>query len=140
MADANQEAVASVLNQYHKAASEHDFQKYFGLMTADAVFIGTDATERWDVKAFKAYVKPHFDKGRGWTYTPKTRNISFAPDHKVAWFDEILDNAKYGTCRGTGVLVEEGKDWKISQYHLTIPVPNELADTLVKLIQTPKTK
>jgi ketosteroid isomerase-like protein len=140
MADVHEAAVASVLNQFHKAASEHDFQKYFGLMTADAVFIGTDATERWDVKAFKDYVKPHFDKGRGWTYTPKTRHISFSKDRSVAWFDEILDNAKYGTCRGTGVLVKDGKDWKISQYHLTIPVPNELADTLVKLIQAPKAK
>jgi ketosteroid isomerase-like protein len=140
MADVHEEAVTSVLNQFHKAASEHDFQKYFGLMTADAVFIGTDATERWDVKAFKAYVKPHFEKGRGWTYKPRTRHISFTPDRNVAWFDEILDNAKYGTCRGTGVLVKDGKDWKISQYHLTIPVPNELAEAVVKLIQAPKPK
>lgn len=140
MADVHEEAVASVLNQFHKAASEHDFQKYFGLMTADAVFIGTDATERWDVKAFKAYVKPHFEKGRGWTYKPRTRHISVTPDRNVAWFDEILDNAKYGTCRGTGVLVKDGKDWKISQYHLTIPVPNEFAETVVKLIQAPKPK
>lgn len=140
MADQNEEAVASALNQFHKAASDHDFKKYFGLMTADAVFIGTDAGERWDVKAFKDYVKPHFDKGQGWTYKPKERHISFAPDRSVAWFDEILENAKYGICRGTGVLVKDGKDWKISQYHLTIPVPNELAETVVKLIQTPKPK
>lgn len=140
MANQNEEAVALVLNQFHKAASDHDFNKYFGLMTADAVFIGTDAGERWDVKAFKDYVKPHFDKGRGWTYLPKKRHISFAPDTRVAWFDEILENSKYGICRGTGVLVKDGKDWKISQYHLTIPVPNELADALVKMIQTPKGK
>ncbi|WP_141731781.1 nuclear transport factor 2 family protein [Oligoflexus tunisiensis] len=140
MAESKEEAVASVLDQFHKAASAHDFTKYFGLMTADAVFIGTDASERWDVKAFKDYVKPHFDKGRGWTYQPKTRHINFSPDHGVAWFDEILENAKYGTCRGTGVLVKDGKVWKIAQYHLTIPVPNELASTVVKMIQAPKPK
>ncbi len=138
MAEQNQEAVSSVLNLFHKAASEHDFQKYFGLMSADAVFIGTDAKERWDISAFKAYVKPHFDNGQGWTYILKERHINFTPDQKVAWFDEILENPKYGTCRGSGVLVKEGKDWKISQYHLTIPVPNELVDGLVKMMKSPR--
>jgi hypothetical protein len=140
MAHAQENAVAAVLDQFHQAAADHDFQKYFGLMTEDAVFIGTDASERWDVKSFKAYVKPHFDKGRGWTYKSRTRHISFAQDQKVAWFDELLDNPKYGTCRGTGVLVRIGKDWKISQYHLTIPIPNELAETVVKMIQAPQPK
>lgn len=137
MAEPSVEAVDAVLNQFHKAASDHDFAKYFGLMTEDAVFIGTDASERWDVKAFKAYVKPIFDKGKGWTYIKKERHISLAPGATVAWFDEILNNDKYGVCRGTGVLVKSGKDWKISQYHLTIPVPNELADKVTSLIKAP---
>jgi uncharacterized protein (TIGR02246 family) len=140
MAATREETVASVLDQFHKAASAHDFKQYFGLMTDDAVFIGTDATERWGRKEFMDYVKPHFDKGRGWTYQPKKRHIHFSANHEVAWFDEILENAKYGTCRGTGVLVKEGKVWKIAQYHLTIPVPNEHAEALVKMIQTPRAK
>ncbi len=135
MAANEQESIGIILDQFHQAAAEHDFQKYFDLMSADAVFIGTDATERWTKAAFKDYVKPHFDKGHGWTYIPKQRNISFAPSAQVAWFDEILDNEKYGTCRGSGVLLKEGKSWKISQYHLTIPVPNALVLPLVKMIQ-----
>ncbi|MDX2437638.1 MAG: nuclear transport factor 2 family protein, partial [Acidobacteriota bacterium] len=31
------------------------------------------------------------------------------------------------TCRGTGVLVLVDGDWKISQYSLSIPMPNDLA-------------
>jgi hypothetical protein len=44
-----------------------------------------------------------------------------------AWFDEILDSSSYGTSRGTGVLIRTNEGWKISQYHLTFPIPNELA-------------
>lgn len=137
LADQDQDAVASVLNLFHKAAAAHDFDRYFSLAADNFVFIGTDANERWDLKDFKAYVKPHFDKGKGWTYEAKDRHIDFAPGRRVAWFDETLQNAKFGTCRGTGVLIKQGKDWKISQYHLTIPVPNDLAETLVKMIQSP---
>ena len=140
MAGLDKDAIQAVLDQFHQAASEHDFTKYFASFSQDAVFIGTDASERWELEAFKAYVKPHFDKGQGWTYTPRERHISVAAGASVAWFDEMLDNAKYGTCRGTGVLVKEGKSWKLSQYHLTIPVPNELVEPLVKMIQAKRPK
>jgi hypothetical protein len=32
----------------HKAAGGAQFDAYFNLMTADAIFIGTDATENWN--------------------------------------------------------------------------------------------
>jgi hypothetical protein len=66
---------------------------------------------------------------------PGTRHIAFDPSGTVAWFDELLDNAHYGETRGTGVLRRIGGAWKIEQYHLTIPVPNALADTVVKMIR-----
>ena len=133
-------AITRVLDSFHEAASQHDFQRYFEQTSPDLVFLGTDAKERWDRKAFEQYVKPFFDKGQGWTYKAQERHIQIAQDQKLAWFDELLDNPKYGTCRGTGVLQKIGKDWKISQDHLTIPVPNELAATLVQMIQDAKTK
>ena len=46
---------------------------------------------------------------------------------ETAWFDEMLWNEKYGTCRGTGVLVLTEQGWRIAQYHLTFPIPNELS-------------
>lgn len=119
--------VESTLNQFHQAASEAKFETYFGFFAEDGVFIGTDASERWTVKQFKDYTAPHFAKGKGWTYTSRSRNISFNKDQSVAWFDEILDSASYGTSRGTGVLVLENANWKIAQYHLTFPIPNDLA-------------
>lgn len=132
--------VEKVLNSFHKAASEAKFDEYFSYFGKDAVFIGTDASERWPVEAFKAYTRPYFAKGKGWTYTPKSRHVDFSPDQKVAWFDEILDSEKYGTSRGTGVLVQEAAQWKILQYHLTFPIPNELAEKMTSEIKAYETK
>ncbi|MBV8656817.1 MAG: nuclear transport factor 2 family protein [Burkholderiales bacterium] len=130
--------IGQVLDRFHAAASAAQFDTYFGLFAPDGVFIGTDASERWTVDAFKAYAKPHFDKGQGWTYLPHDRHIDLAPDGQHAWFDELLDNKGFGTCRGTGVLRKIGGAWKVEQYHLTIPVPNALADDVAKMIRGTK--
>ncbi|WP_374356495.1 nuclear transport factor 2 family protein [Chitinimonas sp.] len=128
-------AVSAVLDRFHAAASKAQFDDYFAQFTDDGVFIGTDASERWTVPQFQAYARPHFDKGRGWTYTKVERHISLAPDGSHAWFDELLDNASLGRCRGSGVLRKVAGQWKIAQYHLTIPVPNALADEFAKRIR-----
>jgi hypothetical protein len=128
--------IEQVLDQFHRAASKASFDEYFGLFAPDGVFLGTDATERWTVAQFKAYAKPHFDKGRGWTYTKVERHINVSADDRHASFDELLDNAELGRCRGTGVLRRVDRAWKIEQYHLTIPVPNALAKDVVAKIRT----
>jgi hypothetical protein len=127
--------VEKTLNQFHEAAAKAEGKTYFGLFAPEGVFIGTDASERWTVEEFRKYAEPHFSKGKGWTYLPKQRHVHFAPGEEIAWFDEILESASYGVCRGTGVLRKIGGAWKISQYHLTIPVPNELANKVVKMIR-----
>lgn len=132
--DARTRAISAVLNDFHDAASKADENRYFNHFTPDAVFIGTDAKERWTYSQFRAYAKPHFDAGTGWSYTATSRNIFLSPNADVAWFDEMLENKKYGTCRGTGVLIKVDQIWRISQYHLVIPVPNELVADLMKLI------
>ena len=133
-----QDAASQTLDRFHPAAARAQFEEYFSLFAPEGVFIGTDASERWTVAQFKAYAKPHFDKGRGWTYTKVERNITVAADGKHASFDELLDNAGLGRCRGTGVLRLIDGQWRIEQYHLTIPVPNELASEVVKRIREGK--
>ena len=127
--------VGSVIDNLHHMAATANFDGYFDLYSDNAVFIGTDASEVWSVDEFKAYAKPHFDKGTGWTYHPRNRHIYFSSDNNVAWFDELLDNESLGETRGTGVLIKVGDTWKISQYHLTIPVPNSIADDVADLIK-----
>ncbi len=129
--------VGAVLDQLHAAASKADGPTYFGLYTPDAVFIGTDATERWSMLQFRAYAEPYFAKGHGWTYVPRERHVILAPvDCRcVAWFDELLDSKSYGTARGAGVLVKGADGWKISQYVLSFPIPNDVADEVTARIK-----
>lgn len=127
--------VGVVLDHLHQYASKAQFDDYFALFAPDGVFLGTDATERWTLDQFKNYAKPLAAKHQGWTYTVKQRHVSLAPDSSHAWFDKLLDNATLGECRGTGVLRKVGGEWKIEQYHLTIPVPNALAEDLAKRVR-----
>lgn len=135
-------AVLSVLDALHQHASKGDGEKYFELFTPNAVFIGTDATERWSLDQFKAYALPLFARGRSWTYKPRasSRNVELSDDRSVAWFNELLDNDKYGLCRGTGVLRKVDGKWRIAQYHLTVPIPNELLERVSAMVKakTPK--
>jgi ketosteroid isomerase-like protein len=137
---AETEAVGKVIDAYHAAASKADEEAYFNLMAPNGVFLGTDATENWDKAAFRAFAHPHFSQGKGWTFTPRNRHIYLSRDGQVAWFDELLDSATYGECRGTGVLEKLDGQWKIAQYHLTIPMPNDLAKDLVARIREAKNK
>lgn len=127
--------VEETLDAWHSAAARADGERYFAQLHRKAIFFGTDATERWDKAAFEAYAQPFFSEGHGWTFIPRDRHVYFDGFRKIAWFDERLDNEKYGECRGTGVLVRTGRDWLIVQYNLTIPVPNDLALTLVEMIR-----
>ena len=129
-------SVAAVLDGFHAAAAAADEEKYFAALAPDAVFLGTDATERWTKEEFRRFAHPYFAKGKAWTYKATSRWISFAPDRQVAWFDELLESPHLGTCRGSGVLVSVGGSWKITQYNLSIPIPNALADAVVKQIRT----
>lgn len=126
--------INTVLNSLHTYAAEANGKAYFDLYTDDAVFLGTDVTERWTKAAFQAYAMPIFSQGRGWRYTPRERHVALSPMGNMAWFDEVLDSENYGTSRGTGVLTRTKAGWKISQYHLTFPIPNDLADKMTAQI------
>ena len=131
----DEQMVAGTLNTLHQAAADADYGAYSSVFATDAVFLGTDATERWTRDEFMTFAKPYFDQGRGWTYVMTERHITVAEHGATAWFDEELDNAGLGKTRGSGVLTREGGQWKISQYNLTIPIPNELAGEVVDRIR-----
>ncbi|WP_396635973.1 nuclear transport factor 2 family protein [Maribacter sp. R77961] len=130
--DGTKEAIATTLDTWHKAASNAEFDAYFDLMTTDAVFIGTDAMENWNIPAFKAYSKPHFDKGKAWSFTAVERNIYVDEAQDFAWFDELL-NTQMKLCRGSGVLRKTDIGWKIAHYVLSIAVPNEHVSELIAI-------
>ena len=120
-----QEDLDVLLNGLHLDAHTGSFESYFDRYSTDAVFLGTDKTERWTIEEFKAYAKPAFSDGHGWTYAVIERN--WEGDGNTRWFDEILLNEKLGHCRGTGVVEFINGEWKISHYALTMLVPNSIA-------------
>lgn len=134
---ADEAAIGRTLDALHDAASKADGARYFALFAPGAVFIGTDATERWTIEQFKAYAEHRFAEGKGWTYhlRPGSRRVTVDSPAGYAFFDELLDNEKYGECRGTGVLRRCGDRWLIAQYHLTVPVPNELLESVAAEIR-----
>lgn len=124
--------VNKVLDDLNTFAAQADFKNYFDLFAEESTFIGTDATEVWDRKQFMDYSKPYFDKGKAWKFKSLKRNITFSKDGMYAWFDEILDT-QMKICRGSGVLERVGNKWKIKQYVLSMTVPNDVVDDVVKL-------
>lgn len=131
----DKQAITVVLDNWHKAAAEGNFNNYFGAMSDESIFIGTDATENWNKKQFQDFAKPYFDKGAAWNFKPLNRNIYFDASGKVAWFNELLDTWMK-ICQGSGVMVKEKGVWKIKHYVLSATVPNDNIDEVVK-IKTP---
>ena len=126
LGNVEKEEINKVLDNLHKYASEANGEKYFQLFNDQAVFHGTDLNERWSIDEFKKYAQNRFDTGIGWTYKSLERNIFINSSNTTAWFDEILINEKYGKFRGTGVLSKVDDMWKIDQYNLLLPIPNDL--------------
>jgi SnoaL-like domain len=124
--DAIRRAIANVLDDMHDAAAHADEARYFAHFADDAVFLGTDAKERWDLPAFRAFAHPYFTKGKAWSFRAVRRVVTLARDGDLAWFDEDLATEKLGPARGSGVLVRgpEGA-WKVVQYNLATVIPNE---------------
>lgn len=128
----NKNEINVVLNDWHKAASAANFNDYFSALTDDSIFIGTDPTENWNKTEFEAFAKPYFDKGKAWNFTPIERHIYFSEDKKTAWFDELLDT-QMKICRGSGILVKINNTWKIKHYVLSMTIPNDNTDEVVKI-------
>ena len=125
LADDQRAAIDALIDGLHQDAHEGNFQTYFDRYTPDAVFLGTDKSERWTIEEFKVYAEPAFEDGHGWTYSVKERN--WEGEGKTRWFDEVLLNEKLGHCRGTGVVELIDGEWKIAHYALTMLVPNDIA-------------
>ncbi len=124
--------VNKTIGKWHKAAREANFDNYFNLMTDDAIFIGTDATENWTLPEFKKFARPYFDSGKAWSFSALERNLYVHENLRVVWFDELLDT-QMGICRGSGVVMKENGKWKIHHYVLSIAIPNENVDEVTKL-------
>ena len=128
------ETINHLLDDWHKAAANADLESYFSKMTDDAIYLGTDASERWTKDEFYKFCKPYFDKGKAWEFKAKNRTVYFSENYKTAWFEETLDTWM-GECRGSGVLILKDKIWKIVHYNLAVAVPNKVIKEYIKLLK-----
>ncbi len=134
-----QAEINKLMDNWHHAASIADEETFFGSMTADGVYIGTDAGERWLRDEMKIWSKKFFEGESAWSFKAHSRIVNFSEDEQMGWFDELLDTWM-GPCRGSGVVVKTDDGWKIKHYHLAIAVPNEQVDGYLKLIGKPRKK
>ncbi|OQR86257.1 hypothetical protein ACHHYP_10795 [Achlya hypogyna] len=133
-------SVDALLDAFHTAATNGDLKGYFGCYHKDGRFLGTDATENWHVNEFFDFAKPHFATGSGWEYRPiaGSRKVTYLPSEiapAYCVFDELLESADFlATSRGSGTLVLTNGAWHVLQYHLTFPIPNDLAKAMTAKI------
>ncbi len=125
----------STVDDWHQAAAAGDRDRYLGHFAPDAVYMGTDPSERWDLATFTAYVQEHFQPGAGWSYQPSNRHIMLGSGSTMAWFDEELESNGYGALRGTGVMRRDSDEWKIVHYSMVFTVPNEVRSEVINAVR-----
>lgn len=126
-----------LVTSWHLAATNAD-TSFFDYMADDAVYIGTDASERWSKKEFVDFAIPYFRRGKAWDFKTIERRVYYSDNEDVAWFDETLDTWM-GVCRSSGVLQKyKGKGWKIKHYQLSCTVPNDKVKQFIELMKENK--
>ncbi|HEY0741817.1 MAG TPA: nuclear transport factor 2 family protein [Chryseosolibacter sp.] len=131
---AQTEELHAFIDQWHLAATTANEKQFFDAIDDEAIYIGTDASERWTKAEFRAFAKPHFDKGKAWDFKAHDRDLHVSADGKYVWFSELL-TTWMGICRGSGILYNTPTGWKIKQYHLAVTVPNETIKDFISLVE-----
>lgn len=129
------EQIDLLIDNWHQAAADANYNAYFQFMSDQFIYLGTDPTERWNKEQFGAFCKPYFDKGKAWDFRKIERHIEISKDGKTAWFDERI-STWMKDCRGSGVLIKVGKEWKITQYNLAVLIENDKIDDFIQLRNT----
>ena len=127
------EAINDFVDSWHKAAAEANAEAFFGGMTKDGIYIGTEAGERWLRDDLKEWSKKYFERESAWNFKSRDREIYFSDNEDYAWFEEKLET-QMGVCHGSGVLEMTVDGWKIKHYHLSVTVPNDKIDAFIKLV------
>lgn len=124
--------VNSLMNAWHKAAAVADEDVFFGSMKKGGIYIGTDKTELWTREEMEEWAKKYFERDSAWVFKTIERNVYPNENGQTAWFDEKLDTWM-GVCRSSGVVEKINGEWKISHYHLSVTIDNDLVKEFIAL-------
>ena len=116
-------SINTLLDHWHQAAANADADLFFGSMTEDCVYLGTDATEKWKRDELRSWAASAFERETAWDFTPYEREV-YSETDDLAWFDEKLDTWM-GECRGSGVVKRTTEGWKLKQYNLAVTISND---------------
>lgn len=133
-ANADLAAIHKLMDDWHHAAAVADEDAFFGSMTPDGIYLGTDASERWLRDEMKEWSKQYFAKESAWAFTAHDRQVYLSSNGQIAWFEELLDTWM-GPCRGSGVLQKTAEGWKIRHYDLAVAVANDVVNDYIKLLK-----
>ncbi len=153
-------ALDTLMDRWHRAASTADEETFFGTMSADGIYLGTDRTERWVRDSMAAWAAPYFQRDVAWAFTPIERQWYLSDDGEVAWFEEHLDSPHMGVVRGSGVLTKVAADggtasgtasgtgsgavggsaWELRHYNLALAVPNDRMDAVQAAIDSTRVR
>ncbi len=131
-------SIDQMLTRFRNAAENADAKEYFGCLDKDGIFLGTDEKERFTLETLKATFEPYFVKGIGWKRDIKQRYIFVGPSNQIGWFEEHAQRENLGAMRTTGVVRKTDDGWKIVQYNVSFPVPNEVVSDVAAIIRKSK--
>lgn len=126
--------INEMIDNWHKAAARADEDVFFGSMTEDCIYIGTDKSERWLRDDMKTWSAEFFKRDKAWDFKPIEREVYLSDDGKLAWFNETLDTWM-GVCRSSGVVALVDGEWKLKHYHLSVTVPNDAVKDFIELVK-----
>lgn len=126
----------AMIDNWHQAAAKADEDAFFGAMTPDGIYLGTDASERWLRDELRTWAAFAFERESAWNFTPSGRQLYFSHDGNYAWWEENLDTWM-GVCRGSGVARLTADGWKIAHYHLSVTIPNDKIKAFIELVKAP---
>mmetsp|Transcript_21757 Transcript_21757/g.36635 ORF Transcript_21757/g.36635 Transcript_21757/m.36635 type:complete len:191 (-) Transcript_21757:158-730(-) len=126
------------LHDSHPNSENPSFKRYFSCFSPDARFLGTQATDNWDMEEYKRYLLPLYTSQRQRVIPVKpqeeSRKITICAGGWFATFDEVLlgldeKQRLKSELRGSGSMIynNDTDSWMILQYHLSIPIPNDAA-------------
>ncbi len=112
------------MDAWHLAAATANAEVFFGMMREDAIYIGTDKSERWLRDELREWAAKAFESESAWTFKATERNWQIHKDENFAICDELLDTWM-GPCRSTAVLKKRDDEWQIIHYQLSVTIDND---------------
>lgn len=123
-----------IIDAWHHAAATGDSVGFFSRMTEDALYLGTDETERWTRTTMGKDLGKFFNGKKAWHFIAYNRIYTALDDKNTILFDESL-KTWMGPCKSTGMMRKVKGKWLISYYNLNVAVSNAVVQNYLKLLK-----